>query len=882
MDAHSRPDVPDQSDRKWRAIFEADARATDDSDFFINTSNGIGISGVYTGNVTPNAWHRIGIVIDQSTGVNQIRKYIDGVLVGVQSADDIEGRFAPSPNYWVDLFNDNDGEVAVGYVNSIQFRNEVLTDGQIMALGGATASGIPLTIPSIPSFIASRNPEVNAANVSAKPLIQVVLNAGSTTVDKNAIKLLLDDTDTAASVTPSGVTFTASHQVPQLLAPGSSHKVGFIWQDNVAGLQTNDWSFTVGQYKAITLPPPLFLETFDTTEEGSVPTGWVATNRTDSITGSPDLDNPDSDSYMDWVVISSNRVSQVFGARRLNMPPIVVNDAPLSSLVSGNFAYAESDNRGQNQVQVLISPDYNLSGKSEVYLSFHSMYEQNQDSLGAVEYSIDQGQTWLPALYMIDAADIVKDGSGNVDAVATLTAAQDDAAWGEPYGSYIGAAITPDLAPFISGRINDDQIESKRVELLRLEKADKQAAVRLRFLQTGTGSWYFGIDDVGLYSIEQALPPEIVSQPVSQPVSVGGTATLSVTAQGKEPLSYQWKRNNVDVPGATASTLTLANFSAAQAGDYTVVVSNAGGSTTSQAATLSAFSGAITQSLVVHLKFDGNANDSSAADHDGTEIGGPAYEAGKIAQATHFTSGDTYVSLAAPDDLNFGVDVDFAISFWTKVAVWADDPAFVSNKDWNSGGNQGYVLAIDGGGNFQWNLAGAPGTRKDYDGPPGTFSDNAWHHVVVNFERAGNASTYIDGTLRDTRPLNANQNNVDTPNTMATNIGQDGTGTYGPRFTDVTFDDLGIWRRVLTAQEVVGIYEAGQGGKDLSTVVISGPTDAGTLRIAFSAGKVVLTWDSGATLQSAETIIGGWTDLPGNSPVSIDPTAGAKFYRLRK
>ncbi len=875
---------PTESDQKWRAIFESDGRVTEDSDFFINTSNGIGISGNYTGNVTPNVWHRIGIVIDQSNGVNVIRKYIDGVNVGSQAAGGLDGRWALQPGYFAELFNDNDGDVQPGYVNSIQLRDEVLTDGQMLALGGAVAAGIPQTIPAIPAFISSRSPDVDAQNVSAKPLIQVVLDAGGTTVTADSIKLLLDDAATAATVTPSGNTFTASYQVPALLAAESTHTIALSWLDSANGQQTNTWSFKVGAYKSITLPTALFLETFDQVAEGAMPTGWVVTNQTDSLTAGLDLTSPDSDSYLDWVVISSNTVAQVFNANRLGMLPVVVNGQPLNSLISSNFAYAESDNRSGNQVQVMTSPDFNLSGKTNIFLSFHSIYTQNQDSLGAVEYSIDQGQTWQPALYMLEEADVVKNGEGTIDAVATLTNPQTDSAFAQPYGAYIGAAITPDLAPFISPRVNDDQLESKRVEVLRLAKADNQAKVRVRFIQTGTGSWYFGVDDVGLYSIEGPLPPQITTQPVSQLVSAGSTLTLTVVVSGTGPFTYQWKLNDVDVVGATSDTLTVPNFSAAQAGDYTVVVSNAGGPTVSSKATVKAFSGLIGDNLVVHLKFDGNATDSSSRGNNGTEMGTPTYETGKVGtQAMHLVTDADYVSLGSPADLNFGTSTDFSISFWTKLNTWSGDPSFVGNKDWNSGGNQGYVLATDDDGHFQWNLAGAPGGRKDYDGPPGAFSDNAWHFVVVTFSRAGDASTYIDGTLRDARPMNADQNNLDTPNGMATNIGQDGTGSYGSRFTDAFFDDLGIWRRLLTTQEIAGIYEAGLAGKDLSTVVIAGPTDAGTLSVQLTGGKAVVSWDTGSTLQSADAVTGPWTDETGaTSPFQITPAGSGKFYRLKK
>ena len=77
------------------------------------------------------------------------------------------------------------------------------------------------------------------------------------------------------------------------------------------------------------------------------------------------------------------------------------------------------------------------------------------------------------------------------------------------------------------------------------------------------------------------LPVEIGTPPVSQTVLAGGNASLSVTASGSAPLSYQWRFNGGNLAGATGATLTLTNVQWAQAGSYVVVVSNPVGSVTS-------------------------------------------------------------------------------------------------------------------------------------------------------------------------------------------------------------------------------------------------------------------------------------------------------------
>jgi hypothetical protein len=82
-----------------------------------------------------------------------------------------------------------------------------------------------------------------------------------------------------------------------------------------------------------------------------------------------------------------------------------------------------------------------------------------------------------------------------------------------------------------------------------------------------------------------ATAPTITTQPVSQTVGPGASATFSVTASGTS-LTYQWAHGGTNVPAGTAATLTLNNVQAADAGSYTVVVTNANGSVTSNPATL--------------------------------------------------------------------------------------------------------------------------------------------------------------------------------------------------------------------------------------------------------------------------------------------------------
>jgi uncharacterized repeat protein (TIGR01451 family) len=80
--------------------------------------------------------------------------------------------------------------------------------------------------------------------------------------------------------------------------------------------------------------------------------------------------------------------------------------------------------------------------------------------------------------------------------------------------------------------------------------------------------------------------PVITQQPTNRTVLVTGSATFFVTATSVPSPGYQWQFNGTNLPGQTSSTLTLNNIQSGQAGDYSVVVTNAVGTTNSDVATL--------------------------------------------------------------------------------------------------------------------------------------------------------------------------------------------------------------------------------------------------------------------------------------------------------
>ena len=83
------------------------------------------------------------------------------------------------------------------------------------------------------------------------------------------------------------------------------------------------------------------------------------------------------------------------------------------------------------------------------------------------------------------------------------------------------------------------------------------------------------VSAAALVSVQSS--PILEVQPSAQTVVAGGGVSFSVTAAGTPPLGYQWRFNGSNLLGATLSSYTVADAQPADAGDYSVAVTNAFG-----------------------------------------------------------------------------------------------------------------------------------------------------------------------------------------------------------------------------------------------------------------------------------------------------------------
>ena len=106
------------------------------------------------------------------------------------------------------------------------------------------------------------------------------------------------------------------------------------------------------------------------------------------------------------------------------------------------------------------------------------------------------------------------------------------------------------------------------------------------------GAWRVSVGSTsrrGVIRLFDTLPPRpvILDLSTNTAVDAGMNVTFSVMATGAPPISYQWRKKGVKINGATSTNLTLLDVDSTDVENYTVVVTNPGGSVTSSVVRLS-------------------------------------------------------------------------------------------------------------------------------------------------------------------------------------------------------------------------------------------------------------------------------------------------------
>jgi Concanavalin A-like lectin/glucanases superfamily/Immunoglobulin domain len=443
--------------------------------------------------------------------------------------------------------------------------------------------------------------------------------------------------------------------------------------------------------------------------------------------------------------------------------------------------------------------------------------------------------------------------------------------------------------------------------------------------QTGSeGFWQGKMDDLGLWTrglcpdeilaiysagiqghplneaVVGAVAPAISDQPSNIDAVEGTDATFRVTAAGTPPLRYQWYKNGSLLEGETNSNLTLPAVCAGDAGDYTVTICNVAGCADSAPPAPLTVSplplDPITGGLVGHWTFD-ETSGLEAADSSGSDIHGEL--------ENYAGDGSQWVPGQIGGALSFG---GLASQNWVLVSDYPKPTSTMTISAWvwaNSRPNWASIAKNWGAasaGQFHFGLRDVAGDLSNFIGqqPGGApsarenvlFPLDSWQHVAfvcdgsrMRLYRNGAevASATYDGTINAT-PLMT---------TLAIGCKTDDTGLVPdigvPGFWDGLMDDMGLWLRGLSGIEIQAIYQAGLDGRDLTQADV-----LPRLKVQLAGNDAFISWPSVPAGKCFEL---EWSDvLPATSwtpagvavstdgryQVTVDATAGTRFYRLRK
>jgi sugar lactone lactonase YvrE len=249
-------------------------------------------------------------------------------------------------------------------------------------------------------------------------------------------------------------------------------------------------------------------------------------------------------------------------------------------------------------------------------------------------------------------------------------------------------------------------------------------------------------------SLQLQAPPQVLTPPASQISFPGASVQLSVAAAGMTPLLFQWLKNGTNlingghVAGSTTPMLGIGPFSAGDAGQYSVVVSNALGAVTSSAAMLAIGApGAVVSVFGFNLDVV-VPNSASPTDTRTSDYAQPFDEVGQFAfyetnlDAISY-SGGTGHTLGLPQSRSFVSQLDGATVF-QFASYTANNVLYLTQSAPSGALTLSTAAAFDslsilaasanGGGNGSFVLEFSDGSSS----PPLSFLATDWYFIAAS------------------------------------------------------------------------------------------------------------------------------------------------------
>lgn len=427
-----------------------------------------------------------------------------------------------------------------------------------------------------------------------------------------------------------------------------------------------------------------------------------------------------------------------------------------------------------------------------------------------------------------------------------------------------------------------------RVQALGNTATTVQIGNSVPSIEQGIENWIGSIDEVSFHA--NALtpatiqahynaylagqPPTITKQPQGQSLLTGLPFQMSVTASGNS-LSYQWYKNNNQVPTATAATLSFASVTLLDAGSYYCVVGNNFGAVTSSPALLQvstsihpavgSYQTAVQSEpdLISYYKFDQQTANDALGVNNGTLQGAaqfaPGFNGGP--DQALLLAGNGWINLGTVPAFDFVYPGSGTVELWWR-ADWTSnpgyDPCLFSARD-DSQSLVNYSLHIAKDKTYINFYNGSTGVQIPVT--PSLIGTN-WHHTAIIFDpNDPNNNTWtviLDGQVLGSAPQ------FNTGISTSCQIGS--SGPEGKEVWRGALDEVAYYGIALTPEQVAAHYNAYVGA--LPPSIVNQP-QGGT----FLAGNTVTV---SVTAQGSDLHYQWYQDstpVGGNSAVLTFPNA---------
>ena len=209
--------------------------------------------------------------------------------------------------------------------------------------------------------------------------------------------------------------------------------------------------------------------------------------------------------------------------------------------------------------------------------------------------------------------------------------------------------------------------------------------------------------------------------------------------------------------------------------------------------------------LVGWWPFNGNAIDESVNTNDGTVNGATltADRFGNAGKAYGFNGINNNIVVNSNPSLNINIGQSLTVSCWLKhnLASANINKYFISKYSGISTTGESFALGTGLQGNgYTWHqIASGVNNGREIQGN-NIINDGQWHFITSILEMGNNTKLYVDGILDSSVAFPLSGSII---NSINLNFGCNSNNTY---YYNGNLDDIGIWNRALTQQEITGLY----------------------------------------------------------------------------